>query len=75
MVHRAGPTAAMLWGRTVTGVPDKELHSWRLAAVRSAGKLPKGASLGLRLRVVEVMRSTDLDPSPALLRAAVQMAA
>ncbi|CAK0867581.1 unnamed protein product, partial [Prorocentrum cordatum] len=75
MVHRAGPTAAMLWGRTVTGVPDRELHSWRLAAIRSAGKFPKGASLGLRLRVVEVMKSTDLDPSPALLRAAVQMAA
>ncbi|CAK0873828.1 unnamed protein product [Prorocentrum cordatum] len=75
MVHRAGPTAAMLWGRTVTGVPDRELHSWRLAAVRSAGKFPKGASLGLRLRAVEVMRSIDLDPSPALLRAAVQMAA
>ncbi|CAK0852813.1 unnamed protein product [Prorocentrum cordatum] len=75
MVHRAGPTAAMLWGRTVTGVPDRELHSWRLAAVRSAGKFPKGAPLGLRLRAVEVMRSIDLDPSPALLRAAVQMAA
>ncbi|CAK0865821.1 unnamed protein product, partial [Prorocentrum cordatum] len=75
MVHRAGPTAAMLWGRTVTGVPDRELHSWRLAAVRSAGKFPKGASLGLRLRAVGVMRSIDLDPSPALLRAAVQMAA
>ncbi|CAK0863804.1 unnamed protein product [Prorocentrum cordatum] len=75
MVHRAGPTAAMLWGRTVTGVPDGELHSWRLAAARSAGKLPKGASLGLRLRAAEVMRSIDLDPSPALLRAAVQMAA
>ncbi|CAK0790894.1 unnamed protein product [Prorocentrum cordatum] len=75
MVHRAGPTAAMLWGRTVTGVPDRELHSWRLAAVRSAGKFPKGASLGLRLRAVEVLRSVDLDPSPALLRAAVQMAA
>ncbi|CAK0815915.1 unnamed protein product, partial [Prorocentrum cordatum] len=75
MVHRAGPTAAMLWGRTVTGVPDRELHSWRLAAVRSAGKFPKGASLGLRLRAVEVMRAIDLDPSPALLRAAVQMAA
>ncbi|CAK0858476.1 unnamed protein product [Prorocentrum cordatum] len=75
MVHRAGPTAAMLWGRTVTGVPDRELHSWRLAAVRSAGRFPKGASLGLRLRAVEVMRSIDLDPSPALLRAAVQMAA
>ncbi|CAK0836444.1 unnamed protein product, partial [Prorocentrum cordatum] len=75
MVHRAGPTAAMLWGRTVTGVPDRELHSWRLAAVRSAGKFPKGASLGLRLRVVEIMRAIDLDPSPALLRAAVQMAA
>ncbi|CAK0828696.1 unnamed protein product, partial [Prorocentrum cordatum] len=74
-VHRAGPTAAMLWGRTVTGVPDRELHTWRLAAIRSAGKFPKGASLGLRLRVVEVMKSTDLDPSPALLRAAVQMAA
>ncbi|CAK0891345.1 unnamed protein product, partial [Prorocentrum cordatum] len=75
LVHRAGPTAAMLWGRTVTGVPDRELHSWRLAAVRSAGKFPKGASLGFRLRVVEVMKSIDLDPSPALLRAAVQMAA
>ncbi|CAK0788283.1 unnamed protein product [Prorocentrum cordatum] len=74
-MHRAGPTAAMLWGRTVTGVPDGELHSWRLAAARSAGKLPKGASLGLRPRAIEVQRSTDLDPSPALVRAAVQVAA
>ncbi|CAK0793246.1 unnamed protein product [Prorocentrum cordatum] len=74
-IHRAGPTAAMLWGRTVTGVPDGELHSWRLAAARSAGKLPNGASLGLRPRAIEVQRSTDLDPGPALVRAAVQVAA
>ncbi|CAK0860087.1 unnamed protein product [Prorocentrum cordatum] len=59
-IHRAGPTAAMLWGRAVTGVP---------------GKLPNGASLGLRLRAIEVQRSADLDPSPALVRAAVQVAA
>ncbi|CAK0802081.1 unnamed protein product [Prorocentrum cordatum] len=74
-IHRAGPTAAMLWGRTVTGVPDGELHPWRLAAARSAGKLPNGASLGLRPRAIEVQRSADLDPSPALVRAAVQVAA
>ncbi|CAK0863284.1 unnamed protein product, partial [Prorocentrum cordatum] len=74
-MRRAGPTAAMLWGRTVTGVPGGELHSWRLAAARSAGKLPKGASLGLRLRAIEVQRSADLGPSPALVRAAVQVAA
>ncbi|CAK0824062.1 unnamed protein product [Prorocentrum cordatum] len=74
-MHSAGPSAAMLRGRTVAGVPDGELHSRRLASARSAGKLPKGASLGLRLRAIEVQRSADLDPSPALVRAAVQMAA
>ncbi|CAK0800323.1 unnamed protein product [Prorocentrum cordatum] len=75
VVHRAGPTAAMLWGRTVTGVPDGELHSWRLAAARSAGKARGGAALGLRLMAADVSRSSDLDPSPALVRQAVQMAA
>eukprot|EP00959_Pyramimonas_sp_CCMP1952_P311062 6509577-Pyramimonas_sp.AAC.1 len=49
LIHKAGPTSSMVWGRTVTGVADGELHSWRVTACRSAGRLPRGAALGLRL--------------------------
>eukprot|EP00959_Pyramimonas_sp_CCMP1952_P387032 8111260-Pyramimonas_sp.AAC.1 len=53
----------MAWGRTVTGIAGGELHSWRLAACRSAGVLPIGAALGLRMRCAELRRRRDLDPA------------
>ena len=49
-VHRAGPTASAIWGQAVTGIPDSRLHSLRVSAAKAEGKLPKGSSLGFRLR-------------------------
>ncbi|CAK0901715.1 unnamed protein product, partial [Prorocentrum cordatum] len=63
LIHKAGPAASMVWGRTVTGIADGELHSWRLAACRSAGAPPMGAALGLRMRCAELRRRRDLDPA------------
>ena len=75
MIHKAGPTASMVWGRTVTGVADGELHSWRLTACRSAGRLPNGSALGLRLRCAELRRKRDLDPSVMIANHTVRMLA
>ncbi|CAK0807698.1 unnamed protein product, partial [Prorocentrum cordatum] len=74
-VHKAGPTASMAWGRTVTGIADGELHCWRVAAARSAGRLPNGASLGFRLRAAEVQRNRSLDPAAILAGQTVSMLA
>ncbi|CAK0869179.1 unnamed protein product [Prorocentrum cordatum] len=75
LIHKAVPTASMAWGRTVTGIADGELHSWRLAACRSAGALPMGAALGLRMRCAELRRRRDLDPAVLTAGHAVQMLA
>eukprot|EP00959_Pyramimonas_sp_CCMP1952_P063360 1324228-Pyramimonas_sp.AAC.1 len=53
----------MVWGRIVTGIADGELHSWRLAACRSAGAPPMGAALGRRMRCAELRRRRDVDPA------------
>ena len=49
-VVRAGPTAKALWGAAVTGIPDGRLHSLRVGALRAEGRLPKGATVGLRFK-------------------------
>ncbi|CAK0795989.1 unnamed protein product [Prorocentrum cordatum] len=74
-IHKAGPTASMAWGRTVTGNADGELHRWRLAACRSAGALPMGAERWLRMRCAELRRRRDLDPAALTAGHAVQMMA
>ncbi|CAK0832539.1 unnamed protein product, partial [Prorocentrum cordatum] len=61
-IHKAGPAASGMSGRTVTGNADGELHSWRLAASRSARELPIGAERGLRMRYAELRRRRYLDP-------------
>ena len=38
------------WGSTVTGIAPTQLHQLRVSALRSHGRLPRGASVGLRLR-------------------------
>ncbi|CAK0803810.1 unnamed protein product, partial [Prorocentrum cordatum] len=75
LIHKAGPTSSMVWGRTVTGVADGELHSWRVTACRSAGRLPRGAALGLRLRCAELRRGRDLDPFVLITDRSLQMLA
>ena len=64
-LHKVGPAASFLRGRAVAGRPSGELRSWRLAAARSAGKLPSGAALGRRFRAAEVVRGRALDPGSA----------
>eukprot|EP00959_Pyramimonas_sp_CCMP1952_P463704 9485388-Pyramimonas_sp.AAC.1 len=44
------PTASAVWGSGVTGIADRKLHGLRVAACRAEGRLPLGASVGLRLR-------------------------
>ncbi|CAK0789090.1 unnamed protein product, partial [Prorocentrum cordatum] len=75
LIHKAGPTSSMAWGRTVTGVADGELHSWRVTACRSAGRPPRGAALGLRLRRAELRRGRDLDPLVLITDRSLQMLA
>ncbi|CAK0801439.1 unnamed protein product, partial [Prorocentrum cordatum] len=75
LIHKAGPTSSMIWGRTVAGVADGELHSWRVTACRSAGRPPRGAALGLRLRCAELRRGRDLDPLVLITDRSLQMLA
>ncbi|CAK0875090.1 unnamed protein product [Prorocentrum cordatum] len=75
LIHVTGPTASMIRGRAATGIADGELHSWRPTARRSAGRLPCGAALGLRLRRVELRRRRDLGPAVLAAGCTVQMLA
>ena len=58
-VQRSGPTAAGLWGGAVTGLTDAQLHGLRVSSLRSAGRLPKGSSLGLRIQATKATRLFD----------------
>ncbi|CAK0874021.1 unnamed protein product [Prorocentrum cordatum] len=74
-IHKAGPAASRVCGRTVTGNAGGKLHVWRLAACRSAGALPMGAERGLRMRCAELRRRRNLDPAALKAGHAVQMLA
>ncbi|CAK0874038.1 unnamed protein product, partial [Prorocentrum cordatum] len=75
LIHKAGPAACMGWGRTVMGIADRVLHSWRPAAGRSARTLHLGAALGLCMSGAERRRRRDLDPAVFSASNAVQMLA
>ena len=47
--QRAGPTSAGIWGGPVVGLTDAKLLGLRVSSLRAGGRLPKGASLGLRI--------------------------
>lgn len=47
--HRAGATAAALRGSEVAGLNDAKLHGLRFGALRAAGRVAKGTSVGLKL--------------------------
>eukprot|EP00959_Pyramimonas_sp_CCMP1952_P118283 2473274-Pyramimonas_sp.AAC.1 len=49
MVHRMGPTAVALWGSSVSGIAPTRMAGLRVSAVSSLGRLPRGASAGLRM--------------------------
>ncbi|CAK0826889.1 unnamed protein product, partial [Prorocentrum cordatum] len=74
-IHKAGPAASRVRGRTVTGNADGELHSGRLAACRSAGALPLSAERGRRMRCAELKRRRNRDPAALRAGHAVQMMA
>ena len=57
--HRAGPTASALWGTPVAGLAPNALHGIRLGAIRAQGRLPKGASVGLRINSSPAARRFD----------------
>ena len=57
--QRAGPTSAGIWGGTVTGLTEAKLLGLRVSSLKAGGRLPKGASLGLRL---QCSRSARKDP-------------
>ncbi len=58
-IHAAGPTAMALWGASASGLPGRKLHSLRLAAARSRGKLSRGSSVGLTLHAWLVRGAQD----------------
>ncbi|CAK0846886.1 unnamed protein product [Prorocentrum cordatum] len=60
-ICKAGPTASMVCGRSVTGNADGEPRRWKLAACRSAGALHMGAERGLCLRCAELRRRRNLE--------------
>ncbi|CAK0806738.1 unnamed protein product [Prorocentrum cordatum] len=62
MIHKAGPTSSVAWGRTVTGEADGELRGGRVTAGPRSERRARGAALGLRLRRAEPRRALDLDP-------------
>eukprot|EP00959_Pyramimonas_sp_CCMP1952_P224907 4702789-Pyramimonas_sp.AAC.1 len=47
---RAGPTAKALWGSAISGVPPGRMRALRVAAAKSAGRLPPGAALSFALQ-------------------------
>ena len=49
-LQRSSPTTTALWGAAVTGIADGKLHQIRIQAGKAEGRLPKGASVYLRLR-------------------------
>eukprot|EP00959_Pyramimonas_sp_CCMP1952_P109747 2295664-Pyramimonas_sp.AAC.1 len=49
MVHRVGATSTGSWGSAVMGLTAQQLHGLRVSAACSMGRLPRGASVGLRL--------------------------
>ena len=51
-IFRCSPTATAVWGSAVTGIADLKLNGLRVAALRSEGRLPAGASVGLRLKTM-----------------------
>ena len=59
MVHRAGPTAAALWGSSVTGLTDSNLHGLRLGSLQAVGRVAKGSSVGLRIAATKAGRRSD----------------
>ncbi|CAK0837207.1 unnamed protein product [Prorocentrum cordatum] len=59
----------------VVGIPDGDLRCMRIAARRSAGRLPNGAPLGLRLHAAAALRGSDLDPEVLAVGKAASMAA
>ena len=58
-VQAAGPTAKALWGSAAVRLPAQKLHKLRLAQMRAIGKLPRGVSVGLRLRAVQARGFLD----------------
>ena len=58
-VQRAGPTAAATWGGPVTGLTDATLHGLRVSSLKASGRLPRGASLGLRIQASQATRRLD----------------
>ncbi|CAK0836701.1 unnamed protein product, partial [Prorocentrum cordatum] len=83
LVHKAGPTSSVICGRTVTGAADRDLRGGRVTASLCAGRRPRGAALGLRLRCAELRNGCGQDPlvlhsgqlSLPLLRGALEAAA
>ncbi|CAK0891685.1 unnamed protein product, partial [Prorocentrum cordatum] len=73
-VFKAGPPSGFLWGRAVVGIPDGDLRCMRIAARRSAERLPNGASLRLGLRAAEALRGRDLGPEVLAVGKAASMA-
>eukprot|EP00959_Pyramimonas_sp_CCMP1952_P059253 1237317-Pyramimonas_sp.AAC.1 len=60
MLQRMGATSSALWGAATAGLADGPLHGLRVQAAAAAGRLPKGCSLGLRLRAHQ--QRVMLDP-------------
>eukprot|EP00959_Pyramimonas_sp_CCMP1952_P235038 4911462-Pyramimonas_sp.AAC.1 len=44
-----GATSSALWGAAATGIAGSRLQGLRAQAAAAAGRLPRGAFLGLRL--------------------------
>ena len=57
--QRSGPTSAGIWGGPVVGLTDAKLNGLRISALRAGGRLPKGASLGLRTQAGKASRRLD----------------
>eukprot|EP00959_Pyramimonas_sp_CCMP1952_P034317 719362-Pyramimonas_sp.AAC.1 len=59
-IHRAGPQAGSLRGRSVPGLTGRQIRSLRVAALRSLYKDKSGASLGLKIQTSKQAR--DMNP-------------
>ena len=58
-VQRAGPTVVATWSGPVTGLTDTNLHGLQMSSLKARGRLPRGASLGLRIQASKATRRLD----------------
>ena len=49
-IHRARPTATVIWGSAVVGIPDARLNRLGVSALKAERRTPAGCSLGLRCK-------------------------